>query len=32
MCEGGENWRNVYRYQSVCPVGYNDFDFFKENK
>jgi hypothetical protein len=23
---------NIYRDQSVCPVGHNDFDFLKENK
>jgi hypothetical protein len=22
---------NIYRCQSVCPVVFNDFDFFKEN-
>jgi hypothetical protein len=33
MCVRGEiTGDNIYRDQSVCPVGHNDFDFFKENK
>jgi hypothetical protein len=32
MCEGERTGENVYRYQSVCPVGYNDFDFLKQKK
>ncbi len=33
VCVRGEMYvDNVYRYQSVCLVGYNDFDFLKEKK
>jgi hypothetical protein len=33
MCVRGEiTGGNIYRDQSVCPVGHNNFDFFKENK
>jgi hypothetical protein len=33
MCVRGEiTGDNVYRDQSVCPEGYNDFDFLKETK
>jgi hypothetical protein len=33
MCVRGEiTGDNIYRDQSVCPVGHNDLDFFKENK
>jgi hypothetical protein len=33
MCVRGQiTGDNVYRYQSVCPEGYNDFDLLKEKK
>jgi hypothetical protein len=33
MCVRGEiTGDNIYRDQIVCSVGYNDLDFFKENK
>ncbi len=33
VCEGGEiTGDNIYRDQSVCSVGHNNLDFFKENK
>jgi hypothetical protein len=32
MCVRGEiTGGNIYRDQSVCPVGHNNFDFFNEN-
>ena len=31
VCEGEITGDNIYRCQSVCPVVFNDFDFFKEN-
>jgi len=33
MCVRGEiTGDNIYRCQSACPEGYNDFDFLKEKK
>ena len=33
MCVRGEiTGDNIYRCQSACPEGYNDFDFLKETK
>jgi hypothetical protein len=33
MCVRGKiTGDNIYRDQSFCPVGHNDFDFLKEKK